>query len=194
MFNESGGHQSAIERKERVLMKARIGFAMLISTLLVLTASVFAQDVRVDYDHHANFNQYHTYSWAKVQTANSIWDERVKEAVDQALAAKGWSEVPAGGDVSIVAMGITRERPTLETFYNGFGGWRWGGFGDATTWVETYREGTLVVDMFDTQTKKLIWRASASETLSDKPEKNVAHLHKAVQKMFEHFPPKPKEA
>src|ERR1700740_1973747 len=142
-------------------MKTRIGFAMLISTLLVLTASVFAQEVRVDYDHHANFNQYHTYSWAKVQTANSIWDERVKEAVDQALAAKGWSEVPAGGDVSIVAMGITRERPTLETFYNGgFGGWRWGGFGDATTTTETYKVGTLVIDLFDTQSNALGLRGS----------------------------------
>jgi hypothetical protein len=91
--------------------------------------------------------------------------------------------VPSGGDVSIVAVGTTRDKPTLETFYNGFDGWGWGGFGDAvaTTTVEHYKEGKLVLDMFDTNTKKLIWRGSATEILSDKPEKNIDKLQKAVQ-------------
>jgi len=40
----------------------------------------------------------------------------------------------------------------------------------------------------------LIWRGSATEILSDKPEKNIGKLHKAVQKMFDQFPPKPKSA
>ncbi|MGH2479552.1 MAG: DUF4136 domain-containing protein, partial [Ktedonobacteraceae bacterium] len=59
---------------------------------------------------------------------------------------------------------------------------------DATTYVENYKVGTLVVDMFDTNTKKLIWRGSASDTLSGKPEKDEKRLEKAVSKMFEHFP------
>jgi hypothetical protein len=49
--------------------------------------------------------------------------------------------------------------------------------------------GTLVIDMFDTNSKKLIWRGSASDTLPDKPEKAVKDLEKSVDKMFEHFPP-----
>jgi hypothetical protein len=48
--------------------------------------------------------------------------------------------------------------------------------------------------MFDTTTKQLIWRGSATDLLSDKPEKNISKLNKAVQKMFEHFPPKPHAA
>ena len=81
------------------------------------------------------------------------------------------------------------ENPTWETFYNGFDGWLWSGFADATTYVEHYTEGTLVVDMFDTKTKKLIWRGSASDVLSGKPEKDEKKLDKAVSKMFERFPP-----
>jgi hypothetical protein len=158
---------------------------------LVLVAVAFAQEIRTDYDHHVDFSKYRTYSWAKVETPDSIWDERVKEAVDKALAAKGWTQVPSGGDVSVVALGTTHEKPTLQTFYNGFDGWFWGGFGDATTYVEKYEVGTLIIDMFDTKTKKLIWRSSANDVLSSKPEKNIKKLDKAVQKMFEHFPPHP---
>jgi hypothetical protein len=35
-----------------------------------------------------------------------------------------------------------------------------------------------------------VWWASASDTVSDKPEKNTEHLGKAVEKMFKDFPPK----
>jgi hypothetical protein len=71
------------------------------------------------------------------------------------------------------------------------GGWRWGGIGDATTTTETYRVGTLVIDLFDTNTKKLVWRGSASDTLSNKSEKNIDNLDKGVEKMFKKFPPEP---
>ena len=98
--------------------------------------------------------------------------------------------MPNGGDASIVAVGITKEKPTLHTIYDGWGGWMWGGFGDETTEIENYTVGTLVVDIFDNSTKKLIWRGSASDVLSDKPEKNMGKLDKAVDKMFEHFPPR----
>ncbi|PYX41765.1 MAG: DUF4136 domain-containing protein [Acidobacteria bacterium] len=178
---------SAEDEGER--MKSAIWSLMAVASLLVLATIAFSQEIRTDYDHHVNFSQYKTYSWAKVETPDSIWNERVKEAVDRALAAKGWTQVPSGGNVSIVAVGTTHEKPTLRTFYNGFDGWLWGGFGDATTYVENYEEGTLIVDMFDTSTKRLIWRSSASDVVSSKPEKNIRKLDRAVQKMFEHFPP-----
>jgi hypothetical protein len=170
-------------------MKTRLRFSSLAVLVLMTSVSIFAADIRTDYDHHADFTKYKTYSWAKVDTPDPLWNDRVKEAVDRALAAKGWSQVPSGGDVSLVAVGMTREKPTLETFYYGFGGWRWGGFGDATTYVEHYAVGTLVVDMFDTNSKRLLWRGSASDVLSGKPEKDEKKLEKAVSKMFEHFPP-----
>jgi hypothetical protein len=170
-------------------MKLRIHhFVSLV--VLLWAANTFAVDVVTDYDHQANFERYHTYSWAKVEMPNPLWDDRVKEAVDKALQQKGWQKVQDGGDVSLVAMGITRDKPTLQTFYDGFPGWHWSGFTTATTTVEHYREGTLVVDMFDSQNKKLIWRGSATDLLSDKPEKNEKKLESAVHKLFDHFPPR----
>jgi hypothetical protein len=170
-------------------MKREHRSAMIFVIGLLVAVSALAVEVRTDFDHHANFGQYKTYSWAKVDTPDPLWNDRVKEAVDRALTAKGFSKVPAGGDVSVVAVGTTRDKPTLRTFYDGFDGWMWGGFADATTTVENYTEGTLVVDLFDTNTKHLIWRGSASDILSGKPEKDEKKLEKAVSKMFEHFPP-----
>jgi hypothetical protein len=158
--------------------------------LLAATAS-FAQQVKTDYDRSADFSQYKTYSWEKVQTQNPLWVDRIKEAVDTALSAKGWTQVPSGGSVAIVAIEMTKNQQTLNTFYNGFGGgWRWGGgFGGSTTTVDNYRIGTLVVDLFDANSKKLIWRGSSSDTLSSKSDKNIKELDKGVEKMFDHFPP-----
>jgi hypothetical protein len=170
--------------------------ASVISTLLFASAS-FAQQVKTDYDRSANFSQYKTYSWEKVQTQDQLWVDRIKQAVNAALAAKGLTPVESGGNIAIVAIETTQNQQTLNTFYDGFGGgWRWrgfGGFGDSTTTVDNYKVGTLVVDLFDANTKTLLWRGSSSDTLSDKSDKNIKNLDKGVQKMFDHFPPGPKK-
>lgn len=162
---------------------------------MFLTTASFAQQVKTDYDRSANFDAYKTFSFEKIQTEDPLWVDRIKSAVASVLTAKGWSQVQSGGDVSVVAVEMTQNRETLDTFYNSFGGgWRWGGFGDgfgdATTTTDTYQVGTLVVDLFDTKTKQLLWRGSASDTLSNKSSKNIKDLDKGVEKMFAHFPPK----
>lgn len=157
-----------------------------------LSMAAFAQDVHTDYDHNANFSQFHTYSWGKVKTENPLWQDRIKEAVDKDLQAKGWQKVESGGDVVVTAVGATQNQQEYQTFYDNMGpGWRWGGFGtEAQTTVQNYKVGTVVIDMYNAQDKHLIWRGVANDTLSSKPEKNEHKLDKAVDKMFDHFPPK----
>lgn len=158
-------------------------------------ALVLFAKVVTDYNHGVDFSQYHTYSRLKVSAGNPLWPDRIRSAVDSQLAAKGWTQAPVG-DASVAAFGSTATQPRIETFYDNFGGgWFWRGWGDgiATTEVQNIPVGTLVVDIFDTPTKKLIWRGVANDTLSDKPEKNEKKLDKAVGEMFEHFPPKSKE-
>ena len=175
-------------------VKCRILFSMVIA---ILAATASAAEVKTDYDRTAVFSHYKTYSWGKVHTGDPLWTDRIKAAVASSLAAKGWTEVESGGDVSIMAMEMTEDHRTLNTYYDSFGGgwgWRrWGGLGDdfgqSTTTEETYQVGTLVVDLFDSNTRKLIWRGSASDTLSDKSNKNIKHLDRDVEKMFDRFPP-----
>jgi hypothetical protein len=192
--------QAEVQRKNKIskgfegeIMNAqRTIFASIGVTLLLASAS-FAQQVKTDYDRSTDFSHYKTYSWEKVQTSDPLWVDRIKEAVNSALATKGLTPVASGGDIAIVAIEMTKNQQTLNTFYDGFGGgWRWrgfGGLGTATTTVDNYKVGTLVVDLFDANSKMLVWRGSSSDTLSDKSDKNIKNLDKGVQKMFDHFPP-----
>ena len=176
--------------KENLMNVKQTIFASVGIVLLSATVS-FAQQVKTDYNRGTDFSNYKTYSWEKVQTQDPLWVDRIKEAVNAALAAKGLTPVESGGNIAIVAMEMTQNHQSLNTYYDGFGGgWRWGGgFGNATTTVDNYKVGTLVVDLFDANTKTLIWRGSSSDTLSDKSDKNIKNLDKGVQKMFDHFPP-----
>jgi Domain of unknown function (DUF4136) len=172
----------------------RVVFA-LIGMMFLFGVKSSAQQVKTDYDRGANFGHYKTYSWEQVKSKDALDVDRIKAAVNAVLAAKGWTQVDTGGDVSIVAMEITRNQQTLNTFYDGFGGgWGWrrfgaGGFGDSTTTTETYKVGTVVVDLFDTHTKQLVWRGASSDTLSNNSDKNIKNLDKGVDKMFRKFPP-----
>src|SRR6202162_6431637 len=179
--------------KKGGIMKMQKIVVGLIGLMLLFAGRVSAQQVKTDYDRSANFAQYKTYSWEHVKTQDALDVDRIKSAVNTALAAKGWTQVDSNGDVSVVAMEITRDQQTLNTFYAGFGGgWRWrgfGGIGEATTTTETYKVGTLVVDLFDAKTKQLVWRGNSSDTLSNDSNKNIQNLDKDVEKMFKKFPP-----
>jgi hypothetical protein len=167
--------------------------ALPVIALLAIATTAVAQDVKTDYDHHANFSQYHTYYWEKVKTSDPLWQSRIQDAVDHDLQAKGWQRVDSGGDVAVTAVGSTHNQQEYQTFYDGMGGgWRWGGFGETTTQVENYAVGSLVLDLYDAHNKQLIWRGVAQDTLSDKPEKNEKKLEKSVNKMLDHFPPQGK--
>ena len=177
-------------------MKTQKAWLFLVGLFLaVFTATASAQQVKTDFDRGANFAQYKTYSWENVKTKDRLDVDRIKNAVNAALGAKGWTQLDSGGDVSVVAIEITRNQQTLNTFYDGMGGgWGWrrfggGGFGEATTTTETYKVGTVVVDLFDAKTKQLVWRGSSSNTLSNNSDKNIKNLDKGVDKMFKHFPP-----
>jgi hypothetical protein len=167
----------------------RIFFAASLAVLIV-SAGALAQEVKTDYDHHANFSQYHTYYWEKIKTTDPLWQSRIQDAVDHALQARGWQRVDNNGDVAIMAVGSAHDQREYQTFYDGLGGWRWGGFGETTTQVINYPVGTLVLDLYDAHNKQLIWRGVSSDTLSNNPEKNEKKLDKAVDKMLDHFPPK----
>jgi hypothetical protein len=166
--------------------------------VLIFSGIALAQlpdrDVQTDYDKKADFSQYHTYQWMKVQTTNPLWEQRIRDVVDKDLQSKGWQKMESGADVALTAVGSATNQQVYQTFYTGMGPWWWRGFGDeTTTTVENYKVGTLVLDMYDTRTKRLIWRGTARDTLSDKPSKNEKKLDKTVDKMFEKFPPKGKE-
>ncbi len=169
-----------------------------LSLLLLTLASglCLAQKVEVDYDHGANFANFKTYSWAPSAAGaqvNQLMEQRIVSAVDEELAKKGLRRVESGGDVTVSYQAAVRQETQLTTYNTGYGpgwGWGWGASGISTTNATKIPVGTLVIDLTDPTARQLVFRAYATDTLSDKPEKNAKKLKKAIDKMFEKYPPK----
>jgi hypothetical protein len=170
-----------------------------VAAVMSLTGlAAFAQDVKVDFDKSADFSAIKTFSM-RLGTSwnNQIGEKRVMTEFETTLIQKGWKKDDANPDAIVVVHGASQTKRSLNTFYSGGGyggyGYRgWGGgmgMGTATTTESEYVVGTLVVDIFNAKTKALMFRGTASDELSDKPEKNAKKLEKASDKMFKDFPP-----
>jgi len=169
---------------------------------LAMLGAAFAQKVQTDFDRKANFSQYKTYSWREIKSPNSLWDARIKSAVDAQLAAKGWTQVDSGGDVAIVATKTTGHRGASHSAATQTGAtvsdqwmahdaticYRLGGTDCGTGDIISHDDETLAVDLYDAKTKRLIWRGSIEDTLSDETTQNEKNLDKSVAKMFKGFP------
>lgn len=185
----------------------RIGLA---AGLLAGLGSVaaLAADVHTDFDHNIDFSKYHTYSWGKVTTATPFYQDRIKKAVDSELQRNGWQLVTSGAQTTIFATDKVHTERDMETTYNNFGGgwgggWGWGGWGgmggwgdmggmgESTTTPVDQRVGKLVLDVFDSSSKTLLWRGSVTDDLSNNSSKNTKEMQKDVAKMLKDFPPKP---
>lgn len=172
-------------------------FVLCLAALLCVTLTGCPNDVKVetDYNHNVNFAQFRTFSFADVKGDNPFFQDRLEREVTQILQAKGLHPVASNGDLEITAVGAIHNRREYQTFYNnpGFGYYWWGGWGPryTTTREINYQVGTLVLDMYDGQSKRLVWRGTATNTLDESSEKTIARLNAAIDKMLQHFPPQP---
>jgi hypothetical protein len=175
--------------------------AVIAAALITVPAAALAQDVKTDYDKSYNFTGPKTYA-IRIATAwgNNLGERRVLTEFDEELSGKGWKKVPeAQAELVVLLHGATDTKRSATTFYSGMGGGYgpygyggWGmGMGTSQTMVNEYTVGTLVLDMFDSKTKNLVFRGTAEDELSDNAEKNAKKLEKASTKMFKNFPPKP---
>src|SRR5262245_37247990 len=113
--------------------------------------------------------------------------DRIMSSLNMKLTARGLSQVRKGADLAIGSNLATEEKHTWETYYSG-SGWGWGSAW-STTEERTYQVGTLTVDLFDTQTNKLVWQGVSTDTLSRRPAHRSRDFAKSIEKMFRAFPP-----
>jgi uncharacterized protein DUF4136 len=90
-----------------------------VASAAVLSFSIrgFADEIKVDYNHHVDFGSYHTYSWNKIQVSNQLSAGRIKRAVNSLLQQNGWQEVPSGAQVTIMATDNIHNEQEAETYY-----------------------------------------------------------------------------
>jgi hypothetical protein len=171
-----------------------LGAALLIGLL----STALAGNVKTDYDHKADFSGIHTYSWGAISSTDPFYAQRIRETVDKDLQGKGWQFLTSGGDVTIFAKGNVHNREELESYYNGFGGrgahWGWSGWAggdgtDTTSADASPTVGKLVIDVFDGNSRTLMWRGCAANDISSNSEKNTRELDQDLATMLKNIPP-----
>jgi hypothetical protein len=182
--------------------------AALLLVATVLPATALAQQVNFDFDRDADFSKYKTFAYTVcMRIDDPLVDKRIVAHLEKALALEGLTKASGDGDVNVTYHTSTKEDVVIDTNTWGYGygqGQRWGhggsGYGSGyggplstTTTVRKYTRGTLVIDIWDARTKQLVWRGTASDSVSDDPKKNDQKVQKALQKLFKSYPPDKKD-
>jgi len=156
--------------------------------LCVVSSAAMAQQVSVNYNHNANFSQYHTYAWGsnnKNQIQNSILAQVAQQDIEAAMAQKGFQKVQESQNPDLVLTASGGERE--QTSYNAWG-MRGIGGGMGSITPQQNVEATMVVSLYDVKGKELIWRGIAQDTLNNNGDKNQKEVQNAVNKMFKQWP------
>ena len=163
----------------------------------------------VDKDDSVDFTKYKTfqyYGWA--EESNKILSpfdqERIEKAFGIELEKRGLKYEKETGEL-IVTLYIVTEKKTKTSAtttnmgggygyggYYGYGpsyGWG-GGMGTSQTTVNTYdyTVGTIIIDIYDANDKKLIWESVATGTINEKTKGREERINSIAYKMMLKYP------
>jgi hypothetical protein len=171
--------------------------------LLALAAGCATVSVKTDFDSGVDFSQYRTFQMiggtvlldGRPDTRNTLVTDRIRSAISAEAMQRGLQMVESGGDLAIAFVAGGRTVTELEgtgPYGPGFGpywGMRgWWGPTYTDWWTHTYTRGTLIIDLMDAHTSKLVWRAYAQADVNSPDARDL--IKKAVKKAFERYPPR----
>ena len=139
----------------------------------------------------STLSRYHTFFILQGNTSGSaVTDQRIRADLETALDARGWVDVPPSeAEAVVVAHTATGAAHSYPAFYAGWGGWPWQTTPGANTGrAEDYKPGTLVVDIFDAQSKQALWSGAAAGAAAENPDRSGRATEGAVARMFRTFP------
>ncbi|GAB4026979.1 DUF4136 domain-containing protein [Spirosoma koreense] len=179
---------------------------------LLATGYACSPRVAVDSNSRTDFSKYKTFTWMDSDVKagqnpafyNQLATESVENTMANVLKEKGLTQREAKPDLLVgyhfFVENKTRTVANPTSPYYGYGpymGWgRWGyqgwgpgwwGWGGTQYTQEQYKEGTLIVDMVDARTHKLVWRGSVENAVTD-PARITAQLTKEVERIVSKFP------
>ena len=136
-----------------------------------------------DFDRNADFRTYHTYAWLSGdqektgdrRADSSSVDMRIRIAVGTQLRMKGYQALPEGRPDFYVAyhIGLKDSSPSISTQYysDGMAGRAFSHSADTRSATNStpslneppsYLTGSLLIDIIDGASKKLVWRGTAA--------------------------------
>jgi hypothetical protein len=172
---------------------------------LLLAAACAGQQATTDYSPSTSFSQYRSFALVMPPDSGSqqLLDQRVRNAVEAQLLAKGLIQTDRESADLFVGYGMVDKTHTRIYSYNdgwGWGGrwgwryWRWGVAWPMTVQrqVETYTDGTVVVNLVDAKTKQVVWEGEVPGVLPlpvSSPTGATEKINAAVVKLFTKYPP-----
>jgi len=168
--------------------------------LLIAAAPATAQKVYVDFDTSVDFSSFKTFAWAEtaptsIEANHPYLHSYIKNTIEYRLTKGGMVEDTGDPDLFVTYhAGVEEEFQVMVTSY-GYsygGGWYWDPYWANTVvttgaMVNTYDRGMLVVDIWDARKKEAVFRGSASQVLSENPEKMAGQIDKFVEKIGKKF-------
>jgi len=163
---------------------------LLLSLLLVATGNCSGMRVKQEYNEGFDFSRMKTFTWLEQQEkpfeylTNPIAN---RQQIDKhrELERRGYTRTFEGPDFS-----ITYHLRVQDKIYSHDQSYRTDYKTDKSVKL-SYKEGTLVLDFVDAKTSELLWRGSASRTVSQGEldlEDTRVKITMAVKRMLESFP------
>lgn len=165
--------------------------------LFLLSAVVFlaacARTVVIDHQPGTAFAEYQSYAFADPGDVRSIDGARIERAVSRELSGKLESAEPDQADLLVRYRIEDSVRLQTSGFGYGFGFGRDRlGIGVSTVPdAREVKEGKLVVELVERESRQMIWRGVGQRNLTEqmKPDSREALISRLVKDMFERFPP-----
>lgn len=193
----------------------RTGYAVVAMASLLLAAGCNERPLlATEYDPAGNFSGLKSYRW-QVDSGRITADrpavepeirDRIVQAVDKAMAEKGFVRVGEGKADFLVGYHVGLEkRPdvrSMNAYYNYPPGWAWDSyhFGrelspkDAEQPTMVLEDlGAVVIDVAAAAENRLVWRGTAYTVVPKKRPANVDQewFDKRARELLDHFPPAP---
>jgi hypothetical protein len=169
----------------------------LLPIVALVLASCATYHVATDHDAKADFSRLHVYSWAPREkpadpvVENTLVANRIRDAVDRELAAKGFRRAASGpGDFVVDFATAQRQRVDVwswPAWCHSHCGHSWVGWGHDVQ-VYDYVQGTLLVGVIDPATNDLLWRGTATSVV-DEESGSEKRIDEAVKALLADFPP-----
>ena len=181
-------------------------FLLTLGLILIFSANLLAQKVKVDFDKEVDFSKYKTYTFLTWQDdidqlMNDFDKKRIRDAFKEQMDMRELEMVESGADMTLSLYLVIDQKTSVTGYTNYYGGagmgYRRGGMGwgmghSTTNYTENdYLEGTMVLDVFDGKSKDQIWQAVGVGTVTEKPEKREKSIPKSVKKLMKKFPIEP---
>ncbi len=175
--------------------------------LLILPAALMFSckptlKVNSDYDRSANFSVYKTFSLYYLVTnrnINELNEDRIWNSIRATMSKKGYIETNQNPDLVVNALSVLKNKKyvTANGSAYSYGAYRpygyWGGgyrtvSGSTTFQTGNYKEGSLVIDVVDSKTNKLVWEGTGNAEFEKKPKNPDEAISKAINKILADFP------